>query len=544
MLRHLLSMHRQLSLAEIQQRLDFREGIESHEVLSALQGAQTSRRQAAHALFLSRLRESLTALAIVAEAEGYTNQVTVSLMQQLADIADDPRPSLEMLKAMGIHAVEMGATADGLRILQSVTDASWAHAQRSGPYFQRLMSYMHDSKIDNALTCIAQQYSTPQFIHKRTAIPTIILLTSCVVDENSPSMVTVAIAEGLRKLKNRVVVVSSEFSDSRTSKPYHRLRELGFQVELTSMTTPINRVATIIKTCEQLQADAALYLITPMDFVAKIVSAVGVAPTQCMFNMAYEPYCGNFDLILQTTSPDQETITAWPGKSKFVGSFAALESSITHAASLDRTILKRNKDDVLLITHGRVAKCSTEYLTAARYILEANSTAYLILAGPTSTDDLTRIEETFCQSPAVKRVLLLGSILDTIPELLKTCDIYLDPFPWPGGQSTLEAMWASLPIVSMQAKGDLLHDIATRGPIGSATDAFLPPSYERALAGDLDGYTQLASRYIQDRERRKEAGIELHSHVQRMFSHDEFMQRLHETLQETITMRSASLSFR
>ena len=532
-------MTRQLTLTELYDRLAARKSVDELEVAALLCGSPQERREAAHGLFLSHQRESLKALGLRAENELYSNQETVTLMQHLAIIADDPLPSLNMLKAMGIRAAELGASADAMRILQASADLSWVHAQRSGPYFQMLLNFMHDPEIDAALARIAQGYGSPQFVAEARARRRIVLFASCIIDENSPSMVTEEIANQLSAAGHEVIIVSSEFGDSKKEKAYQRMLDSGFQIELTPSTGHMEKIAHLVATFERLQADVVLYLITPMDYVAKVISEIGVAPAQCMCNMAYEHYCGKFDYVLQSTSLEQEHITAWPGKSKFIGSFAVLEKRMADAVKFDRTMWSLTKDHILLVTHGRVSKCSSDYITAVRRILEANENAVLILAGAVGEPDLERLKEGFGESTSMRRLMLIGPLLGQVPELLKACDVYLDPFPWPGGQSTLEAMWTGIPVVAMKPLKGAEHDADSRGPIGSATDAFLPEGYERADANDIDGYVRIASKYVRDAATRQRDGAQLRAHVAKEYSTNAFMQKLDHYLE--LAIRSKEL---
>ena len=536
-------MRKQLTLPELLKRTERRERVEHAEIAALLGGTAQEQQAASRALYLSELRGSVIHLTTLAKAESYANQETIDLVQQLSITAEFDVPFLNMLKDMGLWAIEHGRFEDGLNFLQSATNQGWVtSSNKSDAYHQQLMKYMHDPQVDGALATIAHGFPQPIFMHEIREKRRVLLFASTVIGESSPTIVTVSILQDLHARGYDVILVTSEFWCGSLSSICQSLIDQGIHVECAPHVGPLEKIAALLGIFQRLQPDVILYMITPMDFVAKIISEVGAAPAQCMLNMAFEHHCGKFDYVLQSTSPAQEQTTAWPGKSKYIGSFAALESRIIEAVPLERSAFNVGEDSVVLVTHGRISKCSNEYITAVGRILAMNPSAVLVLAGPCGEIDVARLNTALAEFTLGPRIVLMGPVFEHVPALLKACDIYLDPFPWPGGQSTLEAMWAGLPIVAMQGVRYSAEDPDSYGPIGTATTAFLPPGYERANPGDLDAYVKIASNYIADTKLRRADGTRLRARVVSDYRFELFMNRLDHYLTLSIDAHASAKS--
>jgi hypothetical protein len=516
-----------LTIAELHQRMKLRSRLQEADIRPLLAGPPAEKTIALQALAMSELCQSVEHLAELAHAESYTNSETMNLLQELSSLAEHPLPYLNTLRNSGIAAIEQGRLAEGLATLESATKQGWLiSSNKSDAYHRQLMSYMHDPLIDAALTRISEHYLPPRFTHGHGTRRHIVLLASTLLCESSATNVTVAIAHDLSARGYQITIVTSEYWCNSLESICDTLAQKDIHIERAPHITELEKIQSILTILERLQPDLVLYMITPMDFVAKIISAVGAAPAQCMINMAYEHHCGKLDFIFQTTCLEQERITAWPGKSKYVGSFASMEQALREVVPLERKTFGIPEDAVVLVTHGRVSKCSQEYISAIGRILAEHPQAVLALAGTYSDADTARFDRTLAHIPLGKRIYLLGPLFDNVPAFLKACDIYLDPFPWPGGQSTLEAMWSGLPVVSMQGVERSVSNPDSYGPIASATEAFLPSQYRRASPGNIEEYSQIAAHYITDGDARSSAGIELRSHVARHYGFNDFMNRL------------------
>ncbi len=105
-----------------------------------------------------------------------------------------------------------------------------------------------------------------------------------------------------------------------------------------------------------------------------------------------------------------------------------------------------------------------------------------------------------------ERVRYLGKRQEDGPRLLKTVDVYCDTYPWPGGQSLLDAMYAGLPIVAMKAASDSDLDPNRCGPTSAYAEVMLSGVVELAGAGNVDDYVRIALAYSADADLRAEAG--------------------------------------
>jgi glycosyltransferase involved in cell wall biosynthesis len=515
----------QIDVREAERRIADREDVEEAELQSLLGGDSHERQTAALALVRTYLRRALDAAAQLAANQSYADQGTLTMIQQLAPLADDELPLIEPLKGLGVRAVSAGRFEEAMRFLQDGVHVAGRVGQRHDRRSRSALRYLHDEEIDRALARLSQVVRGVTTEPPPPPPRRIALLVAGLVEDNAPTVVTLAIAQALREFGNDVRVVSAEFGPSNPVT-LSRFRERGFGVVTISAETYREKIDRIVAEFDRNPVHATVYLGTPSDHVSKVVSEAGLSRTQFFMNICYEPYVGKFDYVFQTVSPEQETVTAWPGRSKYVGSFVGLGPAIDAAQPIDRATLGVRPDALILGTYGRLVKCSNSYIEAVRTILEADPRAELLLAGPVIDREIAALNSGFAGSSAGQRVHVLGPRQGQVPALLRATDVYLDSFPWPGGQSVLEAMWAGLPIVAMRHAPETSLDPLSIGPTSSTSERFLPREVELAPAGDVDAYVRLALAYLRDPARRRRDGTHVREHVLRHYSHDGFMQRL------------------
>jgi predicted O-linked N-acetylglucosamine transferase (SPINDLY family) len=117
---------------------------------------------------------------------------------------------------------------------------------------------------------------------------------------------------------------------------------------------------------------------------------------------------------------------------------------------------------------------------------------------------------------------------DRFPGLLAACDLYLDTPGWSGGNTTLEAAAAGLPVLTTPA-----------GPMrGRHSAAILTRlGLTETLAPDLDGFCQLAVSLARDSERRKRLARETRRLEHRLYNDLEPVRALEDVLEREIGQR-------
>ncbi|MET3726133.1 hypothetical protein [Sphingomonas trueperi] len=100
--------------------------------------------------------------------------------------------------------------------------------------------------------------------------------------------------------------------------------------------------------------------------------------------------------------------------------------------------------------YGRMAKITPEYMVLVEEILERDPQAIFFAGGTGST---TMIVERRAATPAGDRIILYDEFIDG--HLVSECiDIFLDTFPFPGGNACLETQAHGVPVVWMAPEPD------------------------------------------------------------------------------------------
>jgi hypothetical protein len=187
-----------------------------------------------------------------------------------------------------------------------------------------------------------------------------------------------------------------------------------------------------------------------------------------------------------------------------------MADEIDAAAPADRASLGVPRDAVLLATFGRLEKCNTgPYLDSIGNILRSAPSAHLLLAGPDGLNVFPAIMAALNAFGVGERIHYLGQRQADGPSLIKAIDVYCEPYPWPGGQSLLDAMQAARPVVAMKRAQDRDLDPTGTGATTSVADVLLSGLVPLAEAGDSRQYAEIALRYIVDPQLRQADGARL-----------------------------------
>jgi glycosyltransferase involved in cell wall biosynthesis len=520
--------------SEINRRITAKEDIDESEVAALLESPNPQERQLGYvALVRTHLRKACYAAAGLANAQNYSDQSTLDVINKLGPLLDTDIPMIEVFKGLGIRDARNGDFDSAMKYLQEAVNRGFGTGQLRDPRSESAMGFIHDPEIDRALEGLAAGFAPPRSV--ALSKDRISILISAMIDESGPSIVQLKYVQAMRERGFDVDVVSTEYASSLSARFYRQLLDENFDVFLARGENARERVQSLLRRFEERPVSAIVYMPTIMDNVAKVVSCIGLAPVQVFSNIAYEPYVGNFQWVLQMVSKEQESQTHWPGKSRFVGSVVALAKEIDAAQPIDRATIGVPDDGVMIGTYGRLSKCtSPEYLTALARILSAEPTAHLVLAGPASEGDLHTIISSFQQNALAERVHYLGRRQKDGPQLLKATDVYCDTYPWPGGQSLYDAMQAGLPVVAMRRKIDLALDPSGVGPPSALAEVTIGEGFALANAGDVDGYVAIALAYIRDAELRRTVGKRMRGRVVEIAGFDRHMDTVAQLLRESV----------
>ncbi len=151
------------------------------------------------------------------------------------------------------------------------------------------------------------------------------------------------------------------------------------------------------------------------------------------------------------------------------------------------------------ITFGcfnNVAKLSPPTIAVWRRILEAVPTARMLLQSHSFADPGVQAWYLAQFGPTASRVELRGRIghKTLMRTYAEEVDIALDPFPYSGGLTTLEALWMSVPVITLGG-GDRFCSRHSSGHLTAIGEG-------RTIARDADDYVRLAVALADDHDRR------------------------------------------
>ena len=379
------------------------------EVRDLLDGGADEREAALTALLRTHVRRAAVWAGELARLGDFASTATLDAFRTLTALSDDELPLIEAHKALGIRYARIGELEEAMRYLHSVGSNVEMTQRRHDARARRALRYFADPEIDRALAALAAHF-TP--VTAKPSAPTpkrLAIVVSGLLDDNAQATTALRLAEGFRDVGYELDLVSSEYGDSTASATLARAQSARFRREARAARGRFReRVDGVRAIFEAHPVHGALFMTTAADVIAKLVSAIGVAPVQFFGNTGHEPHCGKFDRIFQSVSEEQVTTTHWPGKSVYVGAFVALAPEIERAHAHERSALNVADDAVVLATFGRLLKCSNAYLAAVRRILVAAPDAVLLIAGPSIAPDVDAARAAVSAMGLNDRVRLLG----------------------------------------------------------------------------------------------------------------------------------------
>lgn len=497
-----------MTFAELQNRLAANEDVSELEIADFLASPDPDQRLAAStALARSSIRRALFDTQRLAAEQRYSDQGTLNAIARLATMSDVQEPYIETLKQLGLQAARQGRLENALGYLQEAVNRGVGAGQQRDARSRRAMRYLHDVEIDEALDLLARRFERVPGRTSKDDPLRLTLFCSALQDEDGPTVITYKRAIHFRDAGFDVEIVSTEMAQSTNSRISQHIRSLGFGFYPAVGQDYTQRLEWLLSYFRTRPANAVSYTVSTADLLGKLIGCIGAAPVQAWDNRGVEPQAGKYDLLYQGVSPEQEVRTRWPGKSKYFGSAVAMAEEIDAAEPMSRAELGLPEDAVLLATFGRMEKAAKpEYMEALSRILVAEPRAVLVLAGRDAFEAIATMKAYLSARGVWDRVRYLGPRQQDGPRLVKTVDVYCETYPWPGGQSLLDAMQAGLPVVAMRRSGDRDLDPTGVGSTTNMAEAVLDGVLELAPAGDVDEYVRIARTYISDGDLRKRAG--------------------------------------
>jgi glycosyltransferase involved in cell wall biosynthesis len=530
-----------IGIDELKRRIEEHENVSLAEVEALLAGSAEERASALWELHQSELRAALDRLVLAAKATKYSDPRVSDLFNALDEAGDNPWAGIQLLRDLGIFEAGIGDVGSALGHLEgmigradTVTHGGFnARARRATAYF-------HDRLAEEAIASLATRFEPLSDARFPASPPRCLIVMTEILDENAPALVVRAWARGLRKLGWEIAIVTTnDWNKATPSNMLASFKSEGFPVYSAEGATHAELLDAVLAIARAHPADVAYYCAFPADMVAKLVSCIGLAPAQVFHNFAYEPHVGKFDFMVNGVAPEQETHTNWPGRSRYLGSLVAMAPELDAAPVFDRNSIGIPPGALMLGTYGRMVKCLLpEYLDSVTAILRAVPNAYLVLAGPVSRDEFETLTNAFERAGVSARVRILGSRMDDAPALVKATDLYCDTYPFPGGQTILDAMHVGVPIVAMRKIVDRNLDPSGFGSTTAIADVLLGSVLELAAPGDCAAYARIAIRYLEDPAYRHEIGAKLRRSTSERFSHEGHMRALDALFREAIALHA------
>jgi glycosyltransferase involved in cell wall biosynthesis len=498
-------------LESLHLRWDRKEDVDEAELAEAYSDSNPEvRKLAARIAFEQAMRPALDAIAgaLAAEARWDTEADWVSRGAQLARY-DEPIPY--MLKEIGLAAIRRADLDQAINLLYNSMVWAMRQGQAGDPRSRRLMRYALDPDFDAAYEAIAARISLPRYYKPRSEKKRVAVLIPFDRDGNSVGLVSAGITVGLCARGFDAFIVTTRMLDSPSDTLQRKsLTAAGSRLVEAEGQTPLEKTLWLLDYFEREPVDAVLYVSDPQDVVPRLCEIIGLANAQIFMNAAYEHRTGRLDAIIETVEPQQVERSLRPDIAIFVPTGIVRDRAIVEAAPAKRSEFNASEDAVILATFGRLSKLAQRgFLEAVTAILQAEPSAVWMLAGAGNADEAGAIHAALKAAGVEKRIIDLGHRSGEIPALLMMSDVYLDPFPFPGAQSTGEAMFASLPVVAMKRASDEDLDATQAGPTTAAGEAILGDAAPMVPTGDVQAYVALARRYISDVDERRRIGANL-----------------------------------
>lgn len=501
---------RQLDAQELRRRLITFEGLSEDELASVSREAYPL---ACKVKSQASLRRAVDALVSFCVLDHYEDREAVDLMMRVSRKAKYEHGIPDAYKALAFQALERGEYAEAMDLLET---AAWEGAgigSRPDPVSRACFAYWHDPATDRAYETIGRHVAGPTLKQTTGRHPKFAIVTSSLMIHASTTSALETLVNLLRERDLAVVVISTECGPSNQSPAIARMQGQGAEVFLPSDPTAsrMQRLQQVVQYLDRDPVDVAICYTWPLDSVAKVASVIRLAPRQVFINNTCEQTCGEFDLVLYSTSVKELAAGVMGGERRFIGPTIAALERIETAEPFKRSDFGLDDENVILGTYGRTAKCCDfDYVRTLARILRSAPQARLIIAGYGDPQSDPLIRELFACEEVMDQVLFPGNFPGAYHGIYKMTDVYCDTLFWRGGQSILEAMAAAVPVVAIRALPDPVLDPTGVGCMSNSAD-LLGPHVPVAAPGDYDAYVRIALQYIHDPQARRTAGSLLRS---------------------------------
>jgi glycosyltransferase involved in cell wall biosynthesis len=284
----------------------------------------------------------------------------------------------------------------------------------------------------------------------------------------------------------------------------------GAEVIFAEGETLLDRAQDLLERFSRKPVDAAMYFVDPADPIARILEIVGLSNAQALVTAGFDQRSGRIDAYVHTVQPAQVATAMHPERSVYIPTGIARDREVMSARPVLRSEIDLRPDDIVLCTIGRLNKTvQREFLEAVFGALRQNKRLKWLVIGPREEHSLKVLDRAMGAAGVGGQVQWPGAIHDRLPSFLLSADIYCDTFPFPGGQSLGEAMFAALPVVAMHRVVDVDLDPSGTGPTSATAEVFIGDTVELIAPGDIQGYTNRILEYAANPELRKRDGTRL-----------------------------------
>jgi len=527
-------------LDDLRNRWDRKEDVDEARLRSLFENTdERVRALAVRMMFEQTMRPALDAIANALAAEGRWD-VEADWVSKGAQLARHDEPVPLMLKGAGLAALARGDLDAATNLLFHAMVVAMRKGQAGNARSRRLMRYAHDPDFDRAYETIASRLSAPRYYRPQGERLRVAVMIPFDREGNSVGLVAGGLVVGLcqRGIDAFIVTTGMVPSPPGTSQR-QAIEAVGSCLIEPPAGSILEKTQWLLDHFERDPVHAVVYLSDPQDVVPRLCEIVGLANAQLFVNAAFEHRTGRLDAVIQTVEPTQIERSVRKEIATFVATGIVRDRAILSAVPAKREDLGIAPEAVVLATFGRLSKLAQRgFLEATMAILQAEPKAIWMIAGGGSDDEMGAIDAAARTAAVEKRIVRLGEQGTAIPSLLKMSDVYLDPFPFPGAQSTGEAMFAGLPVVAMRREHDQNLDPTTVGPTTAAGEAMIGDAAAMAACGDIAGYVQLALRYVNDPAERRRVGEALRARAERALTWNGMIDGYREIIERAVAQRA------
>ncbi len=426
--------------------------------------------------------------------------------------ARHPATYVAAMKLRARRSLERGNYDDALKAIGTGMHVGMTAGQMGVKRWHPLLHVANDPEFDALLDEIAAKMSAPRtYRPNRSDRLRIAIVVSVDLAANSLSLVASRYAISLQQLGHDVSYVSTEFYRSPANMPTGiSVMAAGCKFIRAEGEGLTERINDLLDRFARNPVDVVVYLVDPADTIARVVESIRLADAQALVTAGFDQRSGSIDAYIHSVQPAQIQTAFHPERSIFIASAVARDQEILSARPVLRSDVDLKPDDIVLCTVGRLNKSVQRgFLEAVFGALRRERRLKWLLLAPREDHSLKILDRAMGAAGVGGQVQWPGVIHERLASYLLSADIYCDTFPFPGGQSLGEAMFAGLPIVAMQRVVDVDLDPAGTGPTSSTAEIFIGDAVELVPAGDIEAYTQRILAYAADRELRKRDGARL-----------------------------------